>query len=88
VVPNGKEAVNATIENHYDIILMDIYMPYLDGIQATRDIRKFNITIPIIALTASTLEADLNNARKAGINDLLLKPVSSMSLFKTLQKYL
>ncbi len=88
VVPNGKEAVNAVKENYYDIILMDIYMPLLDGIQATRDIRKFNATIPIIALTASTLDADLNSAWDAGINDLLLKPVTSLSLFKILLKYL
>lgn len=88
VVGNGHEAIRYMENSAADLILMDIYMPKLNGIDATREIRKFNPNIPIIALTASTLESDLVNARSAGINDLLLKPVSSTSLFQVLSKYL
>jgi len=87
-VGNGREAVSYIENSSADLILMDIYMPVLNGIDATREIRKINQDIPIIALTASTLEADRVNARSAGTNDLLLKPVSSSSLFQVLSKYL
>ncbi len=88
IVGDGLEAVTYLEKSIVDLILMDIYMPILNGIDATREIRKFNPNIPIIALTASTLETDLLNARAAGINDILLKPVSSASLFQVLSKYL
>jgi CheY-like chemotaxis protein len=88
IVSNGSEAIAYLEKSPVDLILMDIYMPVLNGIDATREIRKFNPDIPIIALTASTLESDLVNARSAGTNDLLLKPVSSASLFQVISKYL
>lgn len=88
LVSNGSDAVSYVENADVDLILMDIYMPKLNGIDATRAIRKFNPDIPIIALTASTLETDLVNARGAGTNDLILKPVSSTSLFQMLSKYL
>jgi len=88
IVSNGREAVSYIENSSVDLILMDIYMPVLNGIDATKEIRKIKLNIPIIAVTASTLEADRVNARSAGTNDLLLKPVSSSSLFQVLSKYL
>lgn len=90
VAVNGEEAV-AQVHNGLftvDVILMDIHMPVLNGILATRKIRQFNPSIPIIALTASTNDEDIRQVMDAGANDYLLKPVSSSSLFLTLSKYL
>ncbi len=90
VAVNGEEAI-ASVHNSLfavDVILMDIHMPVLNGIQAIRKIREFNLTVPIIALTASTGDNDIRQAMEAGANDYLLKPVSSTSLFQTLSKYL
>jgi len=88
VAVNGAEAVSQVHRGHYDGILMDIYMPVLNGNQATRKIRAFNPTIPIVALTASTREEDIREALHAGVDDYLLKPVNSSSLFNLLLKYL
>lgn len=90
VAINGEEAITQVHNSLFtvDVILMDIHMPVLNGIQATKKIREFNPTIPIIALTASTSDDDIRHAMEAGANDYLLKPVSSTSLFQTLSKYL
>jgi CheY-like chemotaxis protein len=85
---NGEEAVKLAFNFVFDAILMDIYMPVLNGNLATSKIREFNATIPIIALTASTVEQDILDAMKAGASDYLLKPVSSKDLFRVLSKYL
>ena len=88
VAVNGAQAVLQVHDEHYDGVLMDIHMPVLNGNLATSKIREFNPTIPIIALTASTREEDIREALRAGVNDYLLKPVSSVSLFNLLVKYL
>ena len=85
---DGLEAVQQLQEKSFDLVLMDIYMPIMDGIQAAKQIREFNTTVPIIALSASTLEQDRNSAYDAGINDFLLKPVSSADLFSVMKKNL
>jgi CheY-like chemotaxis protein len=85
---NGAEAVSQAHDSGFDAILMDIHMPVLNGNDATRRIREFNATIPVIALTASTSEDDLRDALAAGANDYLLKPVSSTHLFQLLSRYL
>jgi CheY-like chemotaxis protein len=84
---NGAEAVSLAHEKPFDLILMDIYMPILNGTLATKKIREFS-EIPIIALTASTQESDTREAIEAGANNFLLKPVSSTQLFQTLSKWL
>lgn len=70
-----------------DLILMDIKMPEMDGLEATRRIRQQSATIPIIALTAFAFESDKNEAIKAGCDDFLTKPLSSESLKQILKKY-
>lgn len=80
IVDNGLRATEACRTGDFDAILMDINMPELDGIEATRYIRMFNDEIPIIALTAYTDDMNRNKCAKAGMNALLEKPVSLNSV--------
>ncbi|MFK7978337.1 MAG: response regulator [Saprospiraceae bacterium] len=77
---NGKEAVAYTMLQKYDLILMDIHMPEMDGVEATSTIRNdgenLNQHVPIIAMTAAALLDEKNRAIKAGMNDYLTKPFS------------
>ena len=74
---NGQEAVEKAKANQYDAILMDIKMPIMDGLEATKAIREFNSEVPIVALTANAFDSDRQAAMEAGCNDFLAKPVSS-----------
>ena len=74
IAENGEKAVNAVKQSTYDLILMDINMPVKNGIEATKDIRQFNTTIPIIALTAVDIEEQKNQIFECGMNDIILKP--------------
>lgn len=84
---DGREAVDMYKENHPDLIFMDIKMPYMDGLEATRLIRGYSKDIPIIALTAFAFESDREKAIEAGCNDYLTKPVSHEAIEKILDKY-
>ncbi len=83
---NGLEALQMAQEYEYDLILMDIHMPVLNGILATEKIREFNKSIPIVALTASDLEQDYNGAQIAGTSDYLIKPISSQLLHSVISR--
>ncbi len=88
---NGKEAVACAEQKHYDLILMDIQMPEMDGITATEKIRKLKgevSSIPIVALTANALKGDDNRYLKAGMNDYITKPYTEERLFKVISKFL
>lgn len=74
IANNGHEAITLTQENVYDAILMDIHMPGISGEEATIEIRKFNQDIPIIALTAISLDDSLESFYAAGCNDVVTKP--------------
>ena len=74
VAMNGQEGVDKVAENQYDLVLMDLQMPVLDGYGATRQIRKQNQKIPIIALTASALLRVRREVHAAGMNDYITKP--------------
>ena len=82
------EAVTMFEEVHPDLILMDMKMPNLDGIDATRIIRELAPDIPIIALTAYAYELDKQAALKAGCNDFLTKPFTQEVLKETIKKWL
>lgn len=86
---NGQEALTV-FSQHNDIlvILMDINMPVMDGITATREIRKINSTIPIIFQTAFASGENETECRNAGGNDFLTKPINSKLLVSTLKKFL
>ncbi len=74
IANNGNEAIDLAKTNTYDAILMDIHMPGISGEEATRQIRKFNQDVPIIALTAISLDDSLDSFFAAGCNDVVTKP--------------
>ncbi len=80
IAVNGKEAIDYTMSHKYDLILMDIHMPEMDGVEATRAIRNstknINQQVPIIAMTAAALLDEKKRALAAGMNDYLTKPFS------------
>ncbi len=84
---NGQEAVEAVKHRHFDLVLLDMKMPVMDGLTATAEIRKFNKELPIIALTAHAFDTDQQAALDAGCNEYLVKPVNKMKLLAVLQKY-
>jgi PAS domain S-box-containing protein len=85
---NGIETVSAVKENQkISMILMDIKMPYLNGLEATRQIREFNKTIPIIIQTAYAFANDKNKAIEAGCNEYISKPVDATTLMGFINKY-
>ena len=75
---NGIQAVTLIKTKKYDLVLMDLQMPTLDGIEATRCIRKLSSTqdIPIIAMTANAFDEDRERCLAAGMNDFLTKPIN------------
>lgn len=82
---NGAEALELVKSGDFDLVLMDIRMPVMDGIEATQEIRKFNKDIPIIAVTANAFESDKQEALEAGCNGFISKPISKAKLFETLK---
>ena len=84
---NGQEAVEMAEKGEYDIVLMDIKMPVMDGLEATKAIKELLPDLPIIALTANAFDSDRQLAMEAGCNDFLSKPVSSELCLKTIKKF-
>ncbi|MFK7822690.1 MAG: ATP-binding protein [Oligoflexales bacterium] len=89
IVENGLEAIVEFRKAHYDLILMDIQMPVLDGISATKKIFEVNLKSPpsIIAMTANVLEKDLEQYIKVGIKDVISKPFRLSQFEQTIRKY-
>ena len=87
IVSDGQEGIIKAQSVEIDIIFMDIQMPILDGISATKAIRKLGITTPIIALTANAIHGDKERFIDAGMNDYLAKPIVSETLYLLLDKY-
>ena len=83
----GEEAVKMVEEGQYDIVLMDIKMPVMDGLEATKKIKEAHPDLPIVALTANAFDSDRQLAFDAGCNDFLSKPVSSEACLKTIRKF-
>jgi signal transduction histidine kinase/CheY-like chemotaxis protein len=83
---NGKEAVEFAQNNKYDVILMDIKMPIMDGLEATRKIREFDKDTPIIALTANAFDSDKVDALAAGCDAYIAKPIKKAELEKTIKE--
>ena len=89
---NGLEAVEKVEANpHFDVVLMDIHMPIMGGIEATQIIRAkdeaYFKQLPIIALTASMLNSEINEIAGSGMNDYILKPFDPKGLYDKLSKY-
>lgn len=86
---NGIEAVEAVKNNNFDLILMDIQMPQMDGLEATRIIRQeLKSTTPIVALTAHALKGEAEKCLNAGMNDFLSKPYRENVLLGMLEKWI
>ncbi len=85
---DGLEAVEKAKNQPYDLILMDIRMPHLNGIEATRAIREFNTVLPIIAQTANAFDTDREAALSAGCNDFITKPIGFEALNALIKKYI
>ena len=86
---NGKQAIEKMQRNQYDLILMDVQMPEMDGITATKIIRKeINQDIPIIAMTAHAMQGDKDKCLAAGMNDYMTKPIDVEHFYHTLEKWL
>jgi two-component system, cell cycle response regulator DivK len=85
---NGVEAVDISIKQQLDLVLMDIRMPEMDGISASKLIRKYYPDIPIIAQTAYTLKEDVEKIMQASINEYMAKPINGTELLNILKKYL
>jgi signal transduction histidine kinase/ActR/RegA family two-component response regulator/HPt (histidine-containing phosphotransfer) domain-containing protein len=90
VAANGIEALAALQKDKFDLVLMDVQMPYMDGIEATRKIREeLKLTdLPIIAMTAHAMTGDRERCINAGMNDYASKPVNPTTLVHTIMRYL
>lgn len=90
VASNGSAALEALTEKHYDLVLMDIKMPVMDGLETTRRIRGEGQwqTLPIIAITANALLDEVQLCLQAGMNDHVAKPIRINDLKALLEKWL
>jgi CheY-like chemotaxis protein len=91
VATDGEKALDMLAESDYDVVLMDVQMPGMDGLEATRAIRSddsgvFNRDIPIIAMTAHGRREDRNQCIQAGMNDYIPKPIRPDPLEKAIRK--
>lgn len=85
---DGLEAIELCEEHEPDLILMDIKMPNMDGLEATREIKKTHPEIPIIAQTAFAMENDERMSLEAGCNSYLSKPIKASALLEALSTFL
>ncbi|MEL6824362.1 MAG: response regulator, partial [Calditrichota bacterium] len=92
IVSNGLEAVEAVQRIPYDMVLMDMQMPEMDGLEATRCIRKLTnpdvAEIPIVALTANAMTGDRERCIEAGMDDYITKPINVSQLFDVMSRLL
>ncbi|MBE9561463.1 MAG: response regulator, partial [Proteobacteria bacterium] len=85
---NGNVGLKLTLQQHPDLIIMDLMMPEMDGLEATRHIRKDYKNLPIIAASASVFEANRKDSLIAGCNDFIDKPINTNKLLELFSKYL
>jgi len=90
IAGNGREALDRirAAPDRYDAVLMDMQMPEMDGLAATRALRKERYARPIIAMTANAMKADLDACLAAGMNDHIIKPIERRALVQTLRRWL
>jgi CheY-like chemotaxis protein len=88
LVENGEDAIQMAKENKYDMILMDVHLPGINGTIATAEIRKFNYSTPVIALTAISLKENREILLSYGMNDVITKPFNPDIFYLTIEKHL
>ncbi len=87
IANNGKEAIALALSVDYALVLMDVQMPMMDGMEATRYLRAENYQGPIVALTANVMQSDVAHYRQCGCDDVLAKPVDRLRFYKVLQRF-
>jgi PAS domain S-box-containing protein len=87
LVENGQEAIEVATRDHFDLILMDIQMPVVDGLSATRTIRESGVITPIVALSAGAMVSDVEKALAAGCSMHLSKPFERTTFYETLSRF-
>jgi len=88
IAHNGQEAIDLIQEKEFDIVLMDVQMPILDGLEATKFIREdLKYSIPIIGLSANAMREEVEICKQAGMNDYLVKPYSERALVEVMKKW-
>ncbi len=85
---NGQEAVQAALSSHFDLVLMDVQMPVMDGFEAVKQLRDQNYTQPVIALTAHAMRGDRERCIEKGFDDYIQKPINRQTLETCLARYL
>jgi CheY-like chemotaxis protein len=88
VAENGREAVQRVHSDDFDLVLMDMQMPEMDGLEATRILRREGRNLPIVAMTANAFDEDRQRCLEAGMNDHIGKPVMPDVLYETLVRWL
>jgi len=87
VANNGRRAVEMAVPGGYDLVLMDVQMPEMDGIQATRSLREGGVQTPIVAVTAHAFAEERHQCREAGMDDFLSKPFRPQALFTMVERW-
>jgi len=85
---DGQQAIDLFNDNKVDLVLMDLQLPVMDGYAATREIKKVNPEVPIIAQTAHVMSGEREKCMEAGCDDYLAKPIRLQILIETLSKFL
>jgi PAS domain S-box-containing protein len=88
IAHNGQEAINLIQQQEFDLVLMDVQMPIVDGLEATKYIRdELKLTTPIIGLSANAMREEVEICKQAGMNDYLVKPYSERALVEVMKKW-
>jgi len=87
IAENGKEALALVSKNKYDLIFMDLHMPVMDGYTATKEIRKSNTGLPIVAMTADAIGVANLKSQESGFNDIITKPINPDLVYGLLSKW-
>ena len=88
IIDNGEEAIEIAKNNKFDLILMDVHLPGINGTIATQEIRKFDQTTPVIALTAISLNENRDMLLSYGMNDVITKPFVPEEFYSIIAKYI
>jgi CheY-like chemotaxis protein len=88
VIDNGEDAIDLVRKNKFDLVLMDVHLPGINGTIATKTIRKFDTSTPIIALTAISLHENREMLLSFGMNDVITKPFIPEEFYTTIAEYI